>query len=184
MSLLEPPIARRIPRIHEIHGETRTDDYSWMREKSDPEVEAYLRAENAYAEAVMSGTEDLQKQLYNEMLGHIKETDLSVPYRNRGWFYYHRTEEGKQYPIRCRKRGILEEVRGLDAAKAVPLIEDVIVTAHLREEIVPLPEGASYLGFAFARGESPGLVEAALRAAGAKLEVMVTPRLPVTKEKA
>jgi biotin carboxylase len=80
-----------------------------------------------------------------------------------------------------RKQGVLEEVHGIDAAKAVPLIEDVVVTAHLREEIVPLPEGASYLGFAFARGETPEQVEAALRAAGKKIEAVVTPRLPVAK---
>jgi biotin carboxylase len=76
-------------------------------------------------------------------------------------------------------RGVLEEVRGIDAAKAVPLIEDVVITAHLREEIVPLPEGASYLGFAFARGESPEQVEAALRSAGSKIDAVVTPRLPL-----
>ena len=80
-----------------------------------------------------------------------------------------------------RKQGVLEEVRGIEAAKAVPLIEDVVITAHLREEIVPLPEGASYLGFAFARGETPEQVETALRAAGGKIEAVVTPRLPVAK---
>jgi hypothetical protein len=77
-----------------------------------------------------------------------------------------------------KKRGLLEEVRGVEAAKAVPLIEDVVITAHLREELVPLPEGASYLGFAFARGDTPEQVESALRAAGSKIEALVTPRLP------
>ncbi|MFN2545974.1 MAG: ATP-grasp domain-containing protein [Myxococcales bacterium] len=78
-----------------------------------------------------------------------------------------------------RKRGVLEEVRGVEDASRVPLIEDVLITAHLREELVPLPEGASYLGFAFARGETPEEVEAALRKAGARIEAVVTPRLPV-----
>jgi biotin carboxylase len=78
-----------------------------------------------------------------------------------------------------RKRGVLEEVRGIEEAKRVPLIEDVAITAHLREEIVPLPEGASYLGFAFARGEFPEQVEAALRLAGARIEAVIAPRLPV-----
>jgi hypothetical protein len=78
-----------------------------------------------------------------------------------------------------RKRGVLEEVRGVEEAKRVPLIEDVVITAHLREELVPLPEGASYLGFAFARAETPGQVEQALRAAGARIEAVVTPRLPL-----
>ena len=78
-----------------------------------------------------------------------------------------------------RKRGVLEEVRGVAEAKALPLIEDVVITAHLREELIPLPEGASYLGFAFARGETPDQVEAALREAAAKIEAVVKPRLPV-----
>ncbi|HET7786181.1 MAG TPA: ATP-grasp domain-containing protein [Myxococcales bacterium] len=82
-----------------------------------------------------------------------------------------------------RKGGVLEQVRGLEKARAVPLIEDVTITAHLREELVPLPEGASYLGFAFARGRSPDEVEAALRTAGGAIEAVVTPKLPVTHPK-
>jgi biotin carboxylase len=78
-----------------------------------------------------------------------------------------------------RRRGVLEEVRGADEARRVPLIEDVVITAHLREELIPLPEGGSYLGFAFARGDSPEQVEAALRQAGARIEAVVTPKLPV-----
>jgi biotin carboxylase len=81
-------------------------------------------------------------------------------------------------PIRA--RGTLTEVRGVEEAKKVPLIEDVVITAHLREELVPLPEGASYFGFAFARGETPQAVEAALRAAGEQVRAVVTPRLPIT----
>jgi biotin carboxylase len=77
------------------------------------------------------------------------------------------------------KRGTLEEVRGVEAARAVPLVEDVAITAHLREELIPLPEGASYLGFVFARGDSPDAVEAALRKAGARIEAVVTPKLPI-----
>jgi biotin carboxylase len=78
-----------------------------------------------------------------------------------------------------RRRGILEEVRGVEAARQVPLVEDVTITAHLREELIPLPEGASYLGFVFARGDTPDLVEGALRNAGARIEAVVNPRLPV-----
>ncbi len=78
-----------------------------------------------------------------------------------------------------RRRGTLEAVRGVEAARAVPLIEEVVITAHLREELVPLPEGASYLGFVFARAATPAEVEAALRAAGEQIEAVVTPRLPV-----
>jgi biotin carboxylase len=78
-----------------------------------------------------------------------------------------------------RRRGVLEEVRGVEGALRVPLIEDVTITAHAREELVPLPEGASYLGFAFARGETPAEVEAALREAGTRIEAVVTPKLPL-----
>jgi oligopeptidase B len=84
------------------------DDYFWLRDKSNPEVAAYLEAENAYADTVMKPTEPFQAALYQEMLGRIQETDLSVPYRERGYFYYSRTEEGKQYAILCRKQSSLE----------------------------------------------------------------------------
>src|SRR5438552_15739855 len=89
-TLAQPPVARRIARTEIVHGETHTDDYYWMRDKADPEVAAYLTAENAWTESVMQGTAPLQERLYKEMLGHIKETDLSVPYRIGGWFYYSR----------------------------------------------------------------------------------------------
>jgi oligopeptidase B len=103
-----PPVARRVPHETVRHGDRQVDDYFWMREKSDPEVVAYLEAENAYAAAVMRPTEGLQKALYDEMLGRIQQTDLSVPYRKGGWWYYSRTVEGLQYPIYCRKPGTLE----------------------------------------------------------------------------
>ncbi len=99
----EPPRAARRAHTHDIHGDARTDDYYWLREKSDPEVIRYLEAENAYTEAVMRPTADLQERLYREMVGRIKETDLSVPYREGAYLYYARTEEGKQYPIYCRR---------------------------------------------------------------------------------
>jgi len=74
-------VARKLPHRSEAHGEVWVDDYFWLREKADPQVAAYLEAENAYTAAVMKPTEALQESLYQEMLGHIKETDLSVPYR-------------------------------------------------------------------------------------------------------
>jgi biotin carboxylase len=77
-------------------------------------------------------------------------------------------------------RGVLQEVLGVEEARRIPLVEDVVITAHLREEVVPLPEGASYFGFAFARGETPEAVEAALRKASAQVRAVVAPRLPVT----
>ena len=103
-----PPVARKIPRTDVVHGDVRQDDYHWMREKDDAEVTAYLTAENAYTDAVMKPTVPFQESLYAEMLARIKEDDQSVPYRLRGYYYYSRTEKGKQYPIYCRKAGRLE----------------------------------------------------------------------------
>ena len=104
----EPPAPQKVPHMQTLHGDTLKDDYFWMREKDNPKVRAFLEAENAYTAAFMKPTEELQKSLYDEMLGRIKETDLSVPYRDGGWFYYSRTEKGQQYPIYCRKKGSLD----------------------------------------------------------------------------
>ena len=125
---LTPPTAKRIPKTDTLHGDVRTDDYFWMRDKSDPDVLAYLEAENAYTAAALKGTEALQETLYLEIKGRLQETDLSVPYQLGGYFYYSRTEEGKQYPIRCRKSG------SLDAAEEITL------------DLNALAEGHSYLG--------------------------------------
>jgi len=102
-----PPVATRIPKVDTLHGEILVDDYYWLREKQNPAVLAYLQAENAYTAAGMKHTEALQEQLYRELLGRVKETDLSVPYQSHGYWYYTRTEQGKSYPIYCRKRGTL-----------------------------------------------------------------------------
>ena len=102
--MLQAPLADREPVEHVIHGDRRVDHYAWMKNKKDPRVKAYLEAENAFAEMDMKGTEGLQDKLYTEMLGRIQQTDLSVPYLLRGYEYYSRTEEGKQYPIYCRKK--------------------------------------------------------------------------------
>jgi oligopeptidase B len=99
-----PPVARRLPRLDIVHGQQRVDDYFWLREKSNPEVRAYLEAENRFTEASMAPTAPFQDALYKEMLGRIKETDLSVPFKDGGYFYYSRTEEGKQYAIVCRRK--------------------------------------------------------------------------------
>ena len=104
----KPPVAKKVPKTITIHGDERVDEYGWLREKSSPETIAYLEAENAYADALVKPAEGLQKQLYDEMLGRIKQTDVNVPYRKKGYFYYSRTVEGKQYPIHARKKGSLE----------------------------------------------------------------------------
>jgi oligopeptidase B len=105
---LHPPVAKRTPKIDVVHGDIREDDYHWLRERDHPEVTAYLRAENAYADAVMESTTGLRDALYREMLARIKEDDSTVPYRRDGYLYYTRTEKGKQYPIYCRKAGTRE----------------------------------------------------------------------------
>src|SRR5271170_6447506 len=103
-----PPVAKKVPKITEIHGRKLVDDYFWLREKNNPDVKAYMEAENAYTDAVMKPTEPLQKKLYAEMLSRIKETDVEVPYREGDYIYYSRTEAGKQYAIFCRKKGSLD----------------------------------------------------------------------------
>jgi oligopeptidase B len=102
-TILKPPVAKKAPKTATTHGDKRVDDYFWLREKSNAEVISYLEAENAYADALMKPTEALQANLYKEMLGRIKETDVTVPYHLGNYFYYSRTEQGKQYPIYCRK---------------------------------------------------------------------------------
>jgi oligopeptidase B len=107
-SSLKPPVARKDPHVIQIHGDTLVDDYYWMRNKGTPEVEQHLKAELAYADAFMKPTASLQQKLYDEMLSRIQQTDTNVPARDRGWFYYSRTVEGKQYPIYARKKGTLQ----------------------------------------------------------------------------
>jgi oligopeptidase B len=106
--LPSPPIARREAKVDVVHGEKRADEYFWLRRKDDPQVRAYLESENSYTDLLMKPTEPLQETLYSEMLGRIKETDLTVPYRKGPYFYYSRTEKGKQYPILCRRKGSLD----------------------------------------------------------------------------
>ena len=100
-----PPVAPVEHSEKELFGVTLTDDYAWLRDKENPDVTNYLEAENAYAEANMAPLAPLRDQLYDEMLSHIKQTDVSVPYRDGDYWYYSRTEEGQQYAIHCRKKG-------------------------------------------------------------------------------
>ena len=110
-----PPVAKQTPKVTEINGHELVDNYFWLRDKKNPDVKAYLDAENAYTEGVMKFTEPLQKKLYGELLSRIKETDVDVPYKEGEYLYYSRTEAGKQYQIRCRKKG------SMDAAEEVLL---------------------------------------------------------------
>src|SRR5437773_1473221 len=103
-AMLQPPITEKKVKITEINGDRLVDNYFWLREKTSPAVIAHLEAENAYTTALMKPTEALQDKLYKEILSHIKQTDVNVPYRWGDYFYYSRTVEGQQYPIFCRKR--------------------------------------------------------------------------------
>ena len=104
---LNPPAAKKVPKELVTHGDKRVDDYFWLREKTNAEVIAYLEAENAYADAVTQPQRGFREKLYSEMLRHLKETDSSAPVRRGEFYYYWRTEKGKNYPIYCRKRGSL-----------------------------------------------------------------------------
>ncbi|HKP84496.1 MAG TPA: S9 family peptidase [Blastocatellia bacterium] len=105
---IRPPVAKKAAKTITIHGDTLIDDYHWLREKNNPEVLSYLEAENAYTDQVMKPTESFQAELYKELLGRIKESDATAPAKNGDYYYYSRTEQGKQYQILCRKRGRLD----------------------------------------------------------------------------
>jgi len=98
-----PPAAPRIPKDVTVHGDRRIDDYFWLRDRANPAVIDYLRAEDRYTDAVMAPTASLRDELFKEMLGRIKETDSSAPYPDGAWLYYSRTEQGKQYRVYCRR---------------------------------------------------------------------------------
>lgn len=117
--MIEPPVARKQPYELTLHGDTRIDNYYWMRlsdaqktasvpDAQTEEVLRYLEAENTYADTMLQSTDSLQSRLYDEMVGRISQKDESVPYLRNGYFYYSRYEEGKEYPIYCRKKGNLE----------------------------------------------------------------------------
>jgi oligopeptidase B len=119
-----PPVAKRVDHREVRHGATVIDNYFWLRDKSNAEVIDYLKSENAYTDALTEGLKPFQDALYKEMLGRIKQTDLSVPSRRGHYFYYSRTEEGKQYPIQCRKKG------SMDAPEEVMLDGNELAKGH------------------------------------------------------
>ena len=103
-----PPVAEKKPKEMTIHGHTRIDEYYWLNERENPEVIAYLEAENDYRDAMMNHTKKFQKKLFNEIVGRIKQTDMSVPYFRNGYYFFNRFEKGQEYPIYARKAGTLE----------------------------------------------------------------------------
>jgi oligopeptidase B len=98
-----PPVARRIPSERTHHGDTVVDEYAWLADATDPETLRYLEAENAYTAAMTAGQAGLRETIFAEIKGRTQETDLSVPVRKGGWWYYSRTVEGQQYPVHCRR---------------------------------------------------------------------------------
>jgi len=130
MTDLRPPIAQKQHTETKVHSTTLTDDYAWLRNKENPEVIAYLEAENAYAEAVTASLAPLRQQLYDEMLSHIKQTDVSVPVRNGDWWYYTRTEEGLQYAIHCRKQASAETAARTTAESLRHLEEHILLDGN------------------------------------------------------
>jgi len=118
------PVADQRPHELEAHGDVRVDDYYWLRERSNPEVISYLEAENAFTAAVMADTEELQTGLFEEMKNRIQPDDSTVPARFHGYYYYKRFEEGLEYPIYCRKKGLM------DAPEEVTLDVNQIAEGH------------------------------------------------------
>ncbi len=105
---MKPPVAKKINKELNAHEHVRIDNYYWLNERESPEVIDYLTLENDYSKAMMRHTEELQTLLYDEIVGRIKQTDMSVPYKYNAYYYYTRYEEGKEYPVYCRKKGTLE----------------------------------------------------------------------------
>ena len=120
----QPPKAKIQPTKLEKHGHVRTDNYYWLREHDNPEVIEYLKAENVYTDSMMAPVKGFEEALFKEMKARIKQTDLSVPYKLDDYYYYTRYEEGKEYPIYCRKKG------SLDAAEEVMIDSNKMAEGH------------------------------------------------------
>jgi oligopeptidase B len=105
---IKPPVAKIVPMELTAHGHTRIDNYYWLNQRENPEVLAYLDAENAYKKAAMAHTDNFQETLFQEIVGRIKKTDMSVPSKDQGYYRYTRYEGGGEYPIYCRKKGSLD----------------------------------------------------------------------------
>ena len=126
-----PPVAKQLPHQRSVHGRTSEDPWFWLRDRDDPDVVAYLEAENSFTGAQMAHTEALQARLFEEIRSRVQETDLSVPVRKGPWWYYTRTEEGRQYPISCRRAAVgPERVYDEGAPEQVVLDQNVEAEGH------------------------------------------------------
>ena len=121
---MNQPAAEKIKKELTAHGHTRVDDYYWFNKRDDPKVIEYLNAENAYTDECLKHTKVLQDDLYNEMIGRIKQDDSTVPYKYNGYWYYTRFEEGKEYPVYCRKK------ESLDASEQILLNVNELAEGH------------------------------------------------------
>ena len=117
----QPPKAKRIPTERTHHGDSIIDDYSWLATKEDPETTSFLEAQNAYTAELTADQEKLRGAIFDEIKARTKETDLSVPLRKNGWWYYTRTTEGKQYSVHCRRAVRPEDTRPPMTADGAPL---------------------------------------------------------------
>ena len=122
--VLQPPVAPRRPTKLVAHGDERVDEYAWLEDRDDPEVIAYLEAENEYTKQATAHTAQLQEKLFREIVARIDENDVGVPNPRDDYWYYYRTVEGLQYPIRCRKHG------SLDSEEQVILDPNVLAEGH------------------------------------------------------
>ena len=122
--VVSAPLASAKPEILEKHGYTRIDPYYWLNERDNPEVIDYLKAENDYTDALMADRKQMEDELFEEIKGRIKQADLSVPYKLDDYYYYTRFEEGKEYPIFCRKK------KSLEAVEHVMLDANVLAQGH------------------------------------------------------
>ncbi|WP_244898693.1 S9 family peptidase [Sporosarcina koreensis] len=105
--MMKPPIAKRIPHPHELHGDVREDDYYWLKEKENPEVIEYLEAENRYYDEVMKPLEQQTEEIYQAMVDRVPETEVDVPVQRGPYFYYSRQDKDKQYPVYARKQAAM-----------------------------------------------------------------------------
>ena len=135
----EPPRAKIIPKKLTIHGDTRVDNYFWLRERDNPEVISYLQAENEYLRKVMKPVQKLQQKLYDEIVGRFKQDDSTVPYPDNGYYYYIRYETGNEHPIYARKKGspegeeeIMLDVNQMAAGHAYYMVRGVRVSENNR----------------------------------------------------
>ena len=170
---IRPPVAKINPRTDTLHVDILVDPYHWLRDRNNPETIAYLEAENRYTEAQLAHTKPLQEALFKEMVSHIKETDLSVPDLIDGYYYYSRTEKGKQYSIYCRKKG------SLNAKEEVLLDQNVLAegTRYFRVGVIQVSPNHKLLAYNI---DTTGAEEFLLMVKDLATGKLLTDRVPKT----